>query len=368
MTIQTAYSTNQKVNDAVKEIKDQIKISDPRFVIFFSSSNYNPKEIAAGIKNVFHKADVIGCSTSGELVNDKVLNNSVVAMAFDSKKIADVKIAVVENLHEKPDIQKALNSFESYYEEPLSGMDFNKYFGIVLIDGLSNSEEKLMEKIGMKTNVPFIGGSAGDDLKFKETFVFSNGKAYSNAAVLALIKPKFDFDILKTQSFTALNKCFVATKVDEQNREILELNGKNAIEEYAEAINTPKDSAASGFMTYPVGVMIGEEPFVRSPQQFSDNGIKFFCNVAEGTELTLLKSTDIVADTKSALENKLSEFGSISGLINFNCILRTLELQNKNQTEAYGKIFSNIPTVGFSTYGEEYIGHMNQTSVILLIK
>jgi len=50
------------------------------------------------------------------------------------------------------------------------------------------------------------------------------------------------------------------------------------------------------------------------------------------------------------------------------CILRTLELESKGITEAYGKLFTDIPTIGFSTYGEEYIGHINQTSTMLVFK
>ena len=58
----------------------------------------------------------------------------------------------------------------------------------------------------------------------------------------------------------------------------------------------------------------------------------------------------------------------MSGLLNFNCILRTLELEATNQTEAYGKVFDDIQTVGFSTYGEEYMGHINQTATMVLFR
>ena len=54
------------------------------------------------------------------------------------------------------------------------------------------------------------------------------------------------------------------------------------------------------------------------------------------------------------------------GNVNFHCIPRTLELQNKNQTEAYGQLFTDIPTIGFSTYGEEFIQQNNQTSTMLV--
>jgi len=73
-------------------------------------------------------------------------------------------------------------------------------------------------------------------------------------------------------------------------------------------------------------------------------------------------------DTRKAIEKKQKEPGKISGIINFHCILRTLKLEAKNQTEAYVQIFSDIPTVGFRTYGEQYLGHINQTSTMLVFK
>jgi hypothetical protein len=60
--------------------------------------------------------------------------------------------------------------------------------------------------------------------------------------------------------------------------------------------------------------------------------------------------------------------GNISGIVNFNCILRTLELEQKMLTGKYGELFTDIPTIGFSTYGEQYIGHVNQTATILAFK
>lgn len=85
-------------------------------------------------------------------------------------------------------------------------------------------------------------------------------------------------------------------------------------------------------------------------------------------ELDVLQSTDIVRDTKQALDAKRREMGGLSGILNFNCILRTLELESRGQAEAYGRLFSEVPTVGFSTYGEEYLGHINQTATMLVLR
>jgi hypothetical protein len=43
-------------------------------------------------------------------------------------------------------------------------------------------------------------------------------------------------------------------------------------------------------------------------------------------------------------------------------------LMDVRAVAAYGEIFSAVPTAGFSTYGEEFIGHMNQTSTIVCFR
>ena len=114
--------------------------------------------------------------------------------------------------------------------------------------------------------------------------------------------------------------------------------------------------------------MIDGDPFVRSPQRIDGGKMVFFCNVKEGAELSVLESQNIIQDTSRVLEDKTNALGRISGIINFNCILRTLELDAKKESEAYGKVFANVPMIGFSTYGEEYIGHINQTATMLVLK
>ncbi len=82
-------------------------------------------------------------------------------------------------------------------------------------------------------------------------------------------------------------------------------------------------------------------------------------------QLHLLQSTDIVADTRKAIEDRQAALGRFRGLINFHCILRTLELEQSGRVDDYARVFEDTPTIGFSTYGEQYLGHVNQTSTML---
>lgn len=368
MIIKTAYSTKETVEESVSDIARQFDLFDTEMVLYFASTKYNPDSLSAKMQDAFPMAQVFGCSTAGEITSGRMLENSIVAMAFTGQAVKDAKIEVVENLKDESAIRKALASFESYFKEPMSGMDPSRYVGIILVDGLCGAEEALMETIGDLTNVTFIGGSAGDDLKFNSTPVFANGKSYKSAAVLALIKPGVEFTFIKTQSFRDLGKTLEVTKVNEERREVIEFNNKPAAVAYAEAVGVSVEEAPKCFMHNPIGLVIDDEPFVRSPQQIKGTSMVFYCGVKEGMELSLLEGTDIIGDTKNAIEQARTELGGLSGIINFNCILRTLELRQNNQTQAYGELFSNVPTVGFSTYGEQYIGHINQTATMLAFK
>jgi hypothetical protein len=364
----TAHSSLPSATAAVEEI---IKIWGdviPSLIVFFASTVYNLEEIGKGLKQHFPEAEVMGCTTAGELISGQMLKNSVVAMSLSKTAVPRVHLEVIEDMTNGGNVPRALAGFEEVYRESMATMAPTAYVGLVLVDGLCVAEEKLIDKIGDRTNVLFVGGSAGDDLKFKATYVFANNRAYTNAAVLALLKPDVPFEILKTQSFCNLNKKLVATKVDEDKRQVLEFNGQPALKAYSEALDLSEEEAKDKFMSNPVGLLVNDEPFVRSPQQVKGESMIFYCSVLKNSELTLLQSMNIVDDTQAALQAKIKEMGSVSAILNFHCILRTLELEAEHQTQAYADLFKDIPTAGFSTYGEIYLGHINQTSTMLLFK
>ncbi len=369
MDIISAYSTKDTVDEIVQDIGEQLVLFDTKLLLFFASSKFAPDEISQKMQEAFPSALVFGCSTAGEIVTGRMLDNSVVVMGFNDESLLDAKIEIIEDLKDQAGVKKACDSFAGHFGESVADMSSREYVGITLVDGLSGAEESLIETIGDMTNVVFIGGSAGDDLKFTSTHLYANGKSYSNAAIVALLKPGTDFTFVKTQSFRDLRKRLEVTKADEASRTVIEFNGKPAAMAYAEAVNSSVEDASNHFMHNPIGLLIDDEPYVRSPQQIKDNGsMVFYCGVREGMELSLLESADIIEDTRIAIKRAEEESGRIIGIINFNCILRTLELKQKNLTREYGDLFSSVPTIGFSTYGEQYIGHINQTATMLVFK
>ncbi len=337
--------------------------ADPAIVVYFASTCHSLAALSASMKAAFPSAATIGCTTAGEISSGKMTTCSIVAMALPPEIVSAAAVAVVEDLKNPSAVSAALDSLSAQMGDPLSKLDLGTHVGLILADGLSGAEEPVMERIGDLTDIPFVGGSAGDDLAFQSTLVAANGRTFEHAAVLALLRVPAGYRIIKTQSFRLLGKPLTATDVDEGARTVRRFNGVSAVEAYAQALGIDRASVASRFMSNPVGAMMGDEPFVRSPQRaLADGSIVFYSRIREGTELELLESTDIVADTGRALE------GSHRALIVFNCIWRTLQLQEEGECEAFGALFADTPSVGFSTYGEEYVRHINQTATMLAFR
>jgi hypothetical protein len=345
------------------------KLGSPAVVVYFASPKHDPGELASAIARSFPSATTFGCTSAGEIVSGAMTKGAIVAMGLGSDVISRAEVAVARGVMESVEgIDRAFREWEGRIGQKMLDLDPERWIGVVLVDGLTGAEERVMDRIGNLTNVIFIGGSAGDDLAFKQTLVAASGHAESDAAVVALFECPAGFDVIKTQSFHASRHFLVPTRVDKAAREVIEFNGKPAVAAYAEALGVKPEDLSGQFMAHPLGLMIGGEPFVRSPQQIVGDSVRFFCGVDEGMKLAVLESTGIVEDTAAALDSALKRNPGARGLLNFNCILRTLELEDKGLTGAYGKVFTVVPTIGFSTYGEEYMGHINQTATMVLFR
>jgi len=366
--IKVAHSVRPTAHEAVEDLVTQLGGAEAKVLLCFSSTRQEPHELLRGLHHAYPKAIVCGASSAGEIVSGKVLKGGVVAMAIGSDIVEKAAVAVIEDLGPRMDLDAAFAKLETHIGEPLDELDPDHHVGIVITDGLSGAEERLIEAINEKTEIAFVGGSAGDDLKFQKTLVFHGKTVHEHSAVLLLMKVPRGFEVVKTQSFKPTGIVLEATEVDAANRTVVSFNGKPALEAYCHATGALPDRVVDSFLTYPVARMVGGEPFVRSPQQILGSAIKFYSAIRKGEQLAVMEATDIVADTTEAVRKGLADAGGARGMVDFHCILRAMELESKGFSQDYGAIFKDVPTVGFCTYGEAWTTHVNQTSTILLLR
>jgi hypothetical protein len=365
--IRSLVSQHNDSAAAARELIEQLEGFEPAAVVFFAAHSHDGGAISRWLKQRFISAQVIGCTTAGEFCERGMHQGGVTALALDASKIARCSARIVPygRAADKA-IVAAVQEMAADLEIPnIRNADPERYVGIVLFDGLSGHEEEANEVLGdLAPMLSFVGGSAADDLEFATTKVFCNGQETGKGAALLLIEAAVPFSVGKSCSYAPTDRTFRITHADPLNRIVYELNGRPVLKVYAEAVGTtPEKLDSSVFMKHPVGLMIDGEAWIRSPQRaLADGGLKFYCRIAEGMDVRLMKSTDIVEDARRAVARARKELGGLmSGGLAFSGVFRRLEMDEKNLHGDFLQVFDGLQVSGFHTYGESWLGHINQT-------
>jgi hypothetical protein len=363
-----AFSKKPDVKEAIKEIQNQFgDLSKYKLVVFFASSLYPHKELAAEFEKVFGSIPYVGCSTNGEMMTGKILHNSIVAIALDDTIINHCSIQIVKDLFSTADIDDAFNKLKKDFCSKCVDEHPEKYVGMIMANGLTNKEEDLIKRLNDLTEVSFVGGSAGDDLSWRETYVFFKGKSYTKSAVLVLLEPTVGFKVLKTQSFAPIGKVAKVTSVDRELRCIKTIDNIPAGLFYAQQLGVPPEKISEYFTDYSIGIMIYNEAYVHDVQSVDkDYNLYMYSSAPKDAEMQILKAADLAEDMSRFRNRVLMTLPSISAIIHFCCVNRFTKLQ-KEGIQDFSQALEGLPCIGFATYGEFFISFINQTSVLLVL-
>jgi len=233
------------------------------------------------------------------------------------------------------------------------------------VDGLCGREESVTRAFhdGLG-GIPLVGGSAGDELAFRDTRVLYKDRLVGDAAVLLVATTRTPFTTFKSQNFTATEDRLVVTDAVPERRIVTEINGCPAAEEYARALGLDPARLGPGvFAAHPVVVRIGNTDFVRSIQRvLPDGSLAFFCAIDRGLVFKLARAGDLLASLEESLTDIRARIGEPGLILGFDCILRLLDCRQRDLAERVGAWLARQRVMGFSTFGEQYQGmHVNQT-------
>ncbi len=363
---------------AVRKIKADFDGFTPAFVIFFASVDYDPGTVAAEMKEMFPEATTMGCSSAWEACDGKMLDGNLVVMGFSEEvfEFADTALVLADTTGETdaPNVFTNATDAMNYLTRNLGkqpiDLDFREYVGFMMGDATSPFTEGVIERIGEMTNMFLIGGIASDRYTFDRHLIFYNGKAYRNAAALALWKPTRGFELLKTQAVELTDTQFIITDVDEEKRIIWKLDDRDAAVAYSEAIGIPVDKIANPeFDMYPLAMVADGDPYLRvAIAVVEGRGLQMYSKIRGGMCLTLTKAQGFVDVTGKALADKIAETGEPAAILHLNCTCRYTAMARTGETEAFGRLFSRWPHIGYASFGEVYANLVGLTSVMILFK
>jgi hypothetical protein len=353
--------TDEKI--AVEEIFNQISDNKDGQYIIFCSPEYNTESLG---KELFDKfgPDIFCCTTSGEISKSGYSKGGIVGLKISSSEIKfkNYFIQDITNI----DLKRTNEIAENIKKEfNINDFDPARHTGMILIDGLSMLEDKVISLFSKSLDpIEISGGSAGDNLNFQETHIYNGGKFYKNSVSFLFIESEIPFLNFRTQHFEPTEKKLVITEADPAKRIVYEINGEKAAIEYANILGIEVTSLnPQVFARYPVMLNIGNSWYIRSIAKMNDDySLSFFCAIDNGLVLTVAQGDDITKNLDNTFKILKKQLGEISVIIAFDCILRKLEVEQNKIVDNMNEVFSKVNVIGFSTYGEQCNSvHVNQT-------
>ena len=358
------------VDDPVEAAQQLFRALEPQTlagVLLFCSSRYPLEALATAINDCTEGLTVIGCTSSGEITPGGNAEGTITAIGFPASHFTLNAMRFEDLDHfDDGDAQSSVRALvAAAATESRSLGDHLHRAAIFLVDGLSHREEMLtitvQDALG---EIPLIGGSSGDGLAFKETFIFHDGQFRRDAAIVAILSSTKRMKVFRSQHYQPGTTKMVITGADPVDRVVSEINAEPAAAEYARLTGVTVDQLGpSVFASRPLMVRAGGEYYVRSIQSANPDGsLTFYCAIDEGVVLTLGEGRDIVAGLDTLFSQLDTNVGGIDRIIAFDCVLNKVEAEQRQLTRRVSTMYVEHRVTGCNTYGEQFHGlHVNQT-------
>ena len=325
----------------------------------------------------YSAAQIVGCSTSGEIYQEEVMNNHIVCTAVWFENTT-VKIS-----------REPIDSMEESFmvgEKIAEKLDNEHLIHVmVLSEGLNINGSELTKGLNSKLSdrIPITGGLAGDQADFHETVIVHNHAGEKNL-VLAI---GFYGEHLRVGygSMGGWDSFGVDREVTKSKGNILyELDGHPALELYLgdHAANLPASA-----LLFPLSLRLkdSETALVRTVLAVNeaDGSMVFAGDIPQGEYVRLMKANSdrLIEGANGAAEmSKTSLQDSSPDLaILISCVGRKLVLKQRveEELEIIRESFGRHTTIaGFYSYGEispikpfeQHCELHNQTMTITLFK
>jgi hypothetical protein len=325
----------------------------PQLVIWFASFGQSQTpEAFEGLKARFPTANIVGCSTNGEIYHADVLDGACVAAAisFDNTEVKAVCEMMTPGA-EAGDLGRALA--RKLDQEGLKGV-------LVMADAFGINGQDLIAGLSaaLSPEVVIFGGMAGDDGKLGTATLASLNEALRSQCAVAVgfygSSVRIDHGV--AGGWDVLGPCRQVTR--SAGPMLFELDGQPALEVYERLVG---DASTNARLRHPFCFkaeldskqdIIWEVVGIDREQ----NAIIFIDNIVQGSWAQLLRGVDenLVEGAAEAARKavRTADGGQALSLV-VSCIGRKWVMGQRVGDEAEAiQDEIGLPTIGFFSYGE----------------
>jgi hypothetical protein len=313
-------------------------------------------ELVSVLRNHFKGTSILGCSTSGEIVGDTVVDDSVIATAVEFEhtrlRTASAKIGEAKSSYEVGQVlARQLN-------------DSSLRHVFVLSDGLSVNGSDLARGLasGVSEGVSITGGLSGDGTAFAETWVIDDTAAGAQRiAAVGLYGDHLQVGYGSMGGWKPFGRLRTITRAE--GNVLYELDGHSALDLYKTYLGEHAAQLPASGLLFPIVVTgaQGGEGVVRTVLSVNDQdgSMTFAGDIPQGGTAQLMKTNvdDLVDGATAAAETSLAGLGDkrpeLALLV--SCVGRKLVMKQRveEEVEAIRDIFgAEAKIAGFYSYGE----------------
>ncbi len=313
------------------------------------------RECIEEIRTAFPKARIVGCSTAGEIIGERVFDNSLTATGifFENTPLRFAQTAV----------ESMEDSFQAGVRlaDALIGDGLVHVF--VLSDGLNVNGSALAKGLQSKlpTDVSVTGGLAGDQGRFKETTVFLDTLTDKKTIVaIGFYGKALRVRYGSRGGWNSFGPDRLVTR--SKANVVYELDGQSVLELYKKYLGDQADGLPATGLLFPLSISLNDsdERLVRTILSINeaDGSMTFAGDVPEGSRARLMKANfeclvEGAADSARQSHQDNDPAPSLAMLI--SCVGRKLVLRQRVDEEVecvQNALGTNTAMTGFYSYGE----------------
>ncbi|WP_350290063.1 FIST N-terminal domain-containing protein [uncultured Croceitalea sp.] len=347
----------QKVFFNKEEIKSIQLSFEPDVFFLFVSPNFSEVEAAVSqLKKAYPNTYLIGCSTAGEIVENRLVDESIVltAIKFEKSRIAQTCINLEDYNMNSLEVGRALSN-------KLNAPDLKHMF--VLSDGIFINGAELVTGLTSEidSSIGITGGLAADGADFKNTFVISNSGVHSKKVVaLGIYGDAIKIGYGCKGGWDSFGLERLVTKSDKNV--LYELDGKPALDLYKSFLGEKAAELPSSGLLFPLSLRNkdNQQPVTRTILGIDEEtkSLTFAGNIPEGAYVRLMKANidrliNGAEQSATLIDTNFNEDTKVAFLI--SCVGRRLVLKQfaEEEIEAVTEVLGdNVLYTGFYSYGE----------------
>jgi hypothetical protein len=308
------------------------------------------------LRDHFKETAMLGCSTSGEIVGDMVVDDSVIATLadFEHTRLRFASAAIAE--------AKASYDVGKELAQQLNDASLRHVF--VLSDGLHVNGSDLARGLagGVTEGVSITGGLSGDGTNFAETWVIAEGAAGpQRVAAVGLYGNDLRIGYASMGGWEPFGSLRTITRAE--GNILYELDGRSALDLYKSYLGSHAEQLPSSALLFPILVTDakGGQGVVRTVLSIDEQkkSMTFAGDIPQGGTAQLMKTNvdDLVDGATSAAKASLSGLGDKRPdlAILVSCVGRKLVMKQRTEeeVEAIRNVFGKDTKIsGFYSYGE----------------